>query len=93
MTQVTIEVASILSQRTKQGMVELTLNGEKTQMDIAKAREVRDMLQQAIEAAITDTLIFQFMRERIGMDEDQAARVLLDFRELRQGSKSVVYPS
>jgi aerobic-type carbon monoxide dehydrogenase small subunit (CoxS/CutS family) len=73
-------------------MVELTVNGEKAQMDIAKAREVCQMLHQAIEAAITDTLIYQFMVERIGMDDTRASQVLLDFRELRQGSKSVVYP-
>jgi aerobic-type carbon monoxide dehydrogenase small subunit (CoxS/CutS family) len=73
-------------------MVELTVNGEKAQMDIAKAREVCQMLHQAIEAAITDTLIYQFMVERIGMDAARASQVLLDFRELRQGSKSVVYP-
>lgn len=88
-----MEVASILSHRTKQGMVEFVLNGEKTQWDVAKAREIIAMIQQATEAAITDTLIYQFMRERIGMDEDKAARVLLDFRDLRQGSKSVVYPT
>jgi hypothetical protein len=88
-----IEIASILSSRTKQGMVELTLNGEKTQMDIVKAREVSGMLHQAIEAAITDTLIFQFMREKVGLDDDRAAQMLLEFRELRQGTKSVVYPS
>ena len=87
-----IEIGTILSHRTKQGLVELTVNGEKAQMEIAKAREVCQMLHQAIEAAITDTLIYQFMVERIGMDDQRASQVLLDFRELRQGSKSVVYP-
>jgi aerobic-type carbon monoxide dehydrogenase small subunit (CoxS/CutS family) len=87
-----IEIGTILSHRTKTGMVELTVNGEKAQMEIAKAREVCQMLHQAIEAAITDTLIYQFMVERIGMDDQRASQVLLDFRELRQGSKSVVYP-
>lgn len=88
----TIELASILSQRTKQGMVELTLNGEKTQMDLDKAREVLGMLAGAIEAAVSDTLIYQFFTESVGFDEDKAARVLLEFRELRQGSRSTVFP-
>jgi hypothetical protein len=35
----TLEIGTILSHRTKQGMVELTLNGEKTQMDLDKARD------------------------------------------------------
>lgn len=89
-----IEIASILSTRTKQGMVEIHLNGESTQCDITKAREVRDMLQGAIEAAITDTILYQFMKEKVGItEEERLAQILMDFRELRQGSKSVVYPS
>lgn len=88
-----IEVASILSQRTKQGMVELVLNGEKTQMDLDKAREVRGMLDGAIEAAVSDGLLFAFLTTKVGLGEEQAARALLDFRELRQGSRSTVFPS
>ena len=93
MPETKIEIASILSSRTKRGLVELTVNETTTQMDIEKAREVCQMLHQAIEAAITDTLIYQFMIERVGVDDQRAAQILLDFRELRQGSKSVVYPS
>jgi len=88
-----LEVATILSQRTKQGMVELTLNREKTQMDLDKAREVRGMLDGAIEAAVSDTLIFAFLTTKVGITEEAAARALLDFRELRQGSRATVYPS
>lgn len=88
----TLEVASILSHRTKQGMVELTVNGETTQMDLAKAREVVGMLQGAIEAAVSDTLIYKFFTEKVGIDDERASRMLLDFRELRQGSRSTVYP-
>lgn len=91
-TETRIEIGTILSHRTKQGMVELTLNGEKTQMDLDKAREVLGMLHGAIEAAISDTLIFQFFTEKVGLSEEKAAAALLDFRELRQGSRRVVYP-
>lgn len=88
----TIEIASILSARTKQGMVEFVLNGEKTQMDLGKAREVRAMLDGAIEAAVSDGLIYAFLTTKIGLDEDVAGAALLDFRELRQGSRKTVYP-
>ena len=88
----TIEIATILSHRTKEGVVELTLNGEKTQMDLAKAREVRGMLDGAIEAAVSDTLIFRFLTLRVKLSEEKAAAALLDFRELRQGSRSTVFP-
>ncbi len=92
-TETRIEIASILSARTKEGMVEFTLNGEKTQWDLAKAREIRGMLDGAIEAAVSDTLIFKFMVEKVGLPEDAASMALLDFRELRQGTRSTSYPS
>ncbi len=87
-----IEVASILSHRTKQGKVELLLNGERAQMDLDKAREVLGMLSGAIEAAVSDTLIYQFLVEKVGLSAEKAGSALLDFRELRQGSRSTVYP-
>ena len=92
MKATTIEIASILSHRTKQGMVELVLNGEKTQMDLDKAREVRAMLDGAIEAAVSDGLIFAFLTSKVRLSEEAASVALLDFRELRQGSRSTVFP-
>jgi hypothetical protein len=41
-----ITVGTLLSSRTKEGRVELALNGELTQMDLDKAREVVGMLQE-----------------------------------------------
>jgi hypothetical protein len=92
MPNTTLTVASILSARTKEGLVELTINGETTQMDLPKAREVRGMLDGAIEAAVSDQLLFTFLTEKIGLSEGQAAAALIDFRELRQGSRSTVFP-
>ena len=88
----TVEIATILSHRTKQGVVEFMLNGEKTQWEIDKAKEIHRMLGEAIEAAVSDSLIYAFMTQRVGMSEDKASTVLLDFRELRQGSRGTVYP-
>jgi hypothetical protein len=90
---VRIQVGSILSQRTKTGMVEMSLNDETTQMDLDKAREVVRMLQGAIEAATSDQLLFAFLTTKVGLPPEAASAALLDFRELRQGSKSVVHPS
>ncbi len=87
-----IEIGTLLSARTKRGLVELVLNGEKTQMDLDKAREVLGMLASAIEAAVSDELLFAFLTKNVGLSEDLAARALLDFRELRQGSRKTVYP-
>lgn len=103
MKTIDIQIGTLLSNRTKQGMVELQITEQnedgfpsqqiKTQWDIRKAKEIRDMLTEAIEAAISDTILYKFMHEKVGLSEDKAAMALLDFRELRQGSKGTVYPT
>lgn len=82
-----VSVTTLLSSKTKEGRVELQLNGEITQMDLAKAHTVTLMLMQAIEAAGTDQMLYQFLTERIGLSEDKASMALMDFRELRQGTR------
>jgi hypothetical protein len=84
---------SILSQRTKQGLVQMRVNAEVAQMDLDKAREVRGLLDGAIEAAVSDQLVFTFLTTRIGLSPEAAGAALSDFRELRQGSRDVVIPS
>lgn len=88
-----IVVSTLLSSKTKQGRIDFTLNGELTRMDLDKAREIVGMLQGAIEAAISDELVYKFLTEKIGLDPDRASAALLDFRELRQGSRATVYPT
>lgn len=87
-----IAFSTILSQRTKMGMIEFSLNNEMSQWDLDKAREIHRMLGEAIEAAVSDTLIFRFLTEKVALSEDKAAQLLLDFRELRQGSRDFVRP-
>jgi hypothetical protein len=50
------------------------------------------MLQAALEAAVSDTLLFAFLTTKVGLAPEQAAAALLDFRELRQGSRETVWP-
>lgn len=88
-----VVVSTLLSSRTQEGRIDFSLNGELTQMDLPKAREIVGMLQGAIEAAVSDELVFKFLTTRIGLSREQAAAALLDFRELRQGSTQTVYPS
>lgn len=87
-----IEVGSLYGAHTQQGIVELVVGDERVQMDIPKAREVLGMLAGALEAAITDELIMRFLVGKIGLTAAAAAAALLDFREMRQGSRDVVYP-
>jgi len=87
-----VVVSSLLSSRTKEGRVELAVNGELTQMSLDKAREIVGMLQGGIEAAVSDQLIYAFLTTKVGLDPERATAALLDFRELRQGSRDVVRP-
>lgn len=88
-----IEVGSIYGHRTQEGLVELTLNGERTQMDVRKAREVVGMFHEAIEAAISDAVLVRFLVDKVGLPVEAAAAALFDFREIRQGSREKVRPS
>jgi hypothetical protein len=85
-------VTSLLSSRTKEGMVELALNSETTQMTLDKAREVVGMLQGGIEAAVSDQMIYMFLTTKVGLSDAAASAALVDFRELRQGSRDIVRP-
>lgn len=87
-----IVVGSLLSGQTKEGRVEMAIDGVLTQMDLDKAREVVGMLQGAIEAAISDQLLFAFLTDRVHLSPESAAQALLDFREMRQGSRGVSWP-
>ncbi len=90
--QTYLEVGVVFGAKTHEGYVELSIDKNKTSMDLPKAREVVGMLHTAIEAAVTDTLIYKFLTAKIGLPEHAAIAALLDFRELRQGSRSTVYP-
>lgn len=82
-----IEIGTFVSARTQRGGVSFSLNDLTTQFDLDKAREVLKMLQEAVEAAISDELIFHFLVDKIGLDKEKAGHALLDFREMRQGTR------
>lgn len=88
----TLSIGTILSNRTKEGMVEFQIDDHKMQWDIPKAKEIYGMLGGAIEAAVSDTLIWKFFTDEFGLDEDRAAMILAKFREIRQGTRGTVFP-
>ncbi len=96
-----IELASIYGVKTQQGLVEMRIRivGDEDdtplliQMDIPKAKHVCDMMTEAIEAAISDGLLVRFLVEKVGLSQLAAAAALLDFREMRQGSRETVNPN
>jgi hypothetical protein len=88
-----VTVTSGYGSKSGQGFVELTINQERTQMDVNKAREVAGMLLEATSAAAGDAALVQLLREKLGItDPDKIGMVLLDLRELRQGTRGIARP-
>jgi hypothetical protein len=53
------------------------------QLDPWGARDTALNALSAAEAAQTDALLLKFMKERVGLDPERLAMVLIDFRNLR----------
>ena len=88
-----VTVASGFGQKSRVGFVEFTVNDTRTQMDAKKAREIGLMLIEAAEAAASDE-IFVKLLERLGIDNPEAhGRILVDLREIRQGTRGTSWPS
>jgi hypothetical protein len=89
-----LELHSIVSSTTLEGQIKLVIDGKIiSQWDVKKAKEICQMLHEAIEAAISDELIVKFLIKNVGLDVQKAVLALRDFRELRQGSKETIYPN
>lgn len=88
-----VEIGTLLSHKTGHGRVEVAIGGEVAQWDVGEAKKIHAMLGEAIEAAISDELIFKFLTTKVGIAPEKAAAALIEFRELRQGSKEMVNPS
>lgn len=89
----TLTVSSGRGQASRQGFVELTVDDTRTQMPVKKAREVGLMLIEAAEAAASDEVFIRFL-EQMGITEaDAHGQMLLQLREIRQGTREVSWPS
>jgi len=88
-----IEIGTIISSTSGRARVEVQIGTEVAQWDIGNAKTVHTMLGEAIEAAISDELIMKFLTERVHLPKEKAASLLVEFRELRQGSREAVNPS
>jgi hypothetical protein len=88
-----VQVGSIFGAASRRGGVNLSVNDTQTQMDTKKAREIGLMLIEAAEAAESDEVFMKFLEEKVGItDAEKVQAMLLDLRELRQGSRGTVYP-
>ncbi|MFN8468578.1 MAG: hypothetical protein U0X20_23670 [Caldilineaceae bacterium] len=78
-----IWVSSIYGWNTRQPAVSLMIDGKDTQLSPAKAREVAQMLLQAAEAAISDAFLFAYVSKDVGVDDEQAAQLVIHYRKWR----------
>src|SRR5437773_7909783 len=63
-------VESLVSGRDKQPYVSVQFREEAVQMTIAQARHHAILVIECIEAAISDAFLVEFMRGKVGIDED-----------------------
>lgn len=82
--EIPVNVTSIFGAQTRRGLVQLQIGDETTTMPPAKAREIAGLLLECAEAAGTDELLMTFFGQRVGLEEQQAGRLMLDFRRLRE---------
>jgi len=82
-----VHVASAYSAHTRKPFVEITMvhAGEICQIQVSpdEASDIARNLFEAAEAARMDALIVEFFQERVGADIPTAARILAEFRDLR----------
>jgi hypothetical protein len=88
-----VTVASGRGMKSERGFVELTINDTLTQMDAAKARDVAIMLFQASEAAISDEIFVKFLATAGITTTEAIGGALMALRELRQGTRGIVWPT
>lgn len=87
------EVASIYSSRSNEPHVNFKTGTVEHQLTVKKAREIASMLLEASEAALSDAIVMTWLKEHVGVtDEQRLGMMLLDLREIRQGSRDTVYP-
>ena len=86
----TLWAQSMFGAETRKGLVELTYENDEGPNFIGictpdEARAFAYSIIEAAEAAETDQLIMEWLRERIGVKDDEAAvAVLKDFRDRRE---------
>jgi len=71
---------------SRKGFVELSVNEQRIQMDVRKAREISGMLIECASAAAGDEAIMLWLQQHLDIqDPEKLGRILYDLRQLRQG--------
>jgi hypothetical protein len=79
-----VHVANGYGARTREPFVTLRVKEEFVNLTPEDAREVALNLIEATEAAMGDALIMRFAERNLGVNDEQAAQLLVMFRKLRE---------
>lgn len=74
------------------GGIEVHFNDVRLQLDIRSAFGVAHNIIGAAEAAISDVAIYKLLTEHVNLKKEVAGRMLINLREIRQGSRDTVVP-
>lgn len=84
-------VTSLYGAKSGEPGVNLQVGATRTQMSVKAAQKIGLDILAAAEAAISDAAVMRLLQEKVGIDMARASRILLDLRELRQGSREAVF--
>ena len=83
--EIRVHVTSGYGARTRRGFVSVTFEDRRAiQLSSAEARRVAGLLLDTAGAADADAFLMAFMQQVVGVDEGQAAQLMLRFREWRK---------
>ena len=88
MTSGKINITSLVSLLTEEGVVELQWGDEKGQLSLEEARAHGLKILEVAEAAETDAFLVEFFRKRLNVPLEQAVVILQDFRAFRSSRLS-----
>lgn len=86
----TVHVSSLYGAKSGEPGVNLEVGELRFQMDVKSAHKIGLDIISAAEAAISDASIMKLLTDKFDLEPEQAGRVLLDLREIRQGSRESV---
>ena len=84
-------VTALYGAKSHQPGVNLQLGTVRLQMDVKSAQKIALDILSATEAAISDTAVMRLLVDKLGIEERRAGIILIDLREIRQGSRKAVF--
>jgi hypothetical protein len=79
-----ILLESGVSAKTGEPFVNIKWKDRAGQLTVTDARQHALAILECAEAAESDAFIIKFFRERVGLSQEKAAQVLIDFRSQRR---------